>query len=115
MKKIAIVVLVLISFIEPARSQTDTIRILTTAQCETCKKAIEGDMSFEKGVKKSSLDLDTKILTVVYDSKKTNPEKIRVAVTKIGYDADSLTADPRSYKRLPDCCKKPVDGVPVKH
>jgi periplasmic mercuric ion binding protein len=97
----------MISVVKPALSQTDTIKIQTSAICETCKKTLEGDLSFEKGVKKSVLDLDTKILTVIYNPEKTNPEKIRIAVTKSGYDADSLHADPKAYKHLPECCKKP--------
>jgi copper chaperone CopZ len=89
-------------------AQSDTVRIQTSAICGTCKKIIENDMSFVKGVKKSELDLGTSILTVVYNSEKTDPDKIRIAVTKTGYDADSLVADPKAFKRLPECCKNPM-------
>src|SRR6185503_1067821 len=90
-----------------ASAQLDTVKVMTSAICAECKERIEHDMSFEKGVKHSVLDLDTKVLTVVYNPKKTNPEKIRIAVTKTGYDADSLRADPKAFNKLPDCCKKP--------
>ncbi len=92
-------------FCRIAFAQNDTLVIHTSALCDMCKKTIEHDLSFEKGVKKSNLDLDTKNLTVIYDPKKTNPDKIRLAITKSGYDADSLSADPKAYSRLPDCCK----------
>jgi copper chaperone CopZ len=85
----------------------DTLNVKTSALCETCKKTLEHDLSFEKGVKKATLDLDTKILSVVYNSEKTNPDKIRKAITKTGYDADSLKADPKAFNRLPECCKAP--------
>ncbi len=88
-------------------SQTDTLKVMTSAVCEMCKKTIEHDMSFEKGVKKISLDVENKLLTVIYDPKKTSPEKIRIAITKTGYDADSLKADPKAFKRLPECCRNP--------
>jgi copper chaperone CopZ len=88
-------------------AQTDTVRIKTSSVCKTCKRTIEENLSFEKGVKKSNLDVKTKIVTVIYDSKKTNPDKIRLAITKSGYDADSLPRDPKAFKRLPDCCKNP--------
>lgn len=107
MKKI-IAFLFLFSIVKATTAETDTIHIQTSAVCETCKKILENDLSFEKGVKKSTLDLETKILTVIYNSEKTNPEKIRLAVTKSGYDADSLAADPKAFKRLPECCKKPM-------
>ena len=85
--------------------QSDTAYIQTSAICEMCKRTLENDVSFVKGVKKVTLDLDNKVLTVIYNSSKTSPEKIREAVTKSGYDADSLKADPKAFKRLPDCCK----------
>ena len=116
MKQLLIIVAISITSIWKGFSQTDTIQIMTSAQCETCKKTIEEYLSFEKGVKKSVLDVDTKILTVIYNPDKTTPEKIKVALTKSGYDADSLPADPKAYKRLHDCCKKPADQEkPAKH
>ena len=88
-------------------AQMDTVRIKTSAICDQCKERIEHDLSFEKGVKSNVLNLDTKEVTVVYNPKKTDPDKIRVAITKIGYDADSLKADMSAFNKLPDCCKAP--------
>jgi cation transport ATPase len=85
---------------------TAEIKIKTSATCDMCKTTIEKYMAFEKGVKKSNLDVATKILTVTYNPKKTTPEKLRIAVTKSGYDADDLKADPKAYSKLEDCCKK---------
>ena len=85
---------------------TSELKIKTSAVCGMCKATIEKYMAFEKGVKKSVLDVDSKILTVSYNPQKTTPEKLRVAVTKSGYDADGLKADPKAYKKLDDCCKK---------
>lgn len=87
-------------------AQTDTLYMKTSAQCGTCKKKIERDMSFEKGVKKVQLDMETRVLMVVYKSEKTTPALLRQAVAGIGYDADSLAAKPEAYERLPACCKK---------
>lgn len=87
-------------------AQTDTLYIHTSAQCGTCKKKIEHDMSFEKGVKKVQLDLESRVLKVIYQSSRTTPALLREAVTNIGYDADSLMAKPAAYDRLPACCKR---------
>ena len=107
MKTIFIVLWIafLIAFCIHASAQTDTVRIRTSAVCEQCKERIENDLSFEKGIKSSYLDLKTKTVTVIYNSKKTDAQKIREAVTRIGYDADTLKADLKSYMKLPDCCK----------
>ena len=88
-------------------AQNDTtIKIKTPAQCEQCKKRIEHNMSFEKGVKKVNLDIITSELEISYDKRKTSPEKLKTAVTKIGYDADEMPADKKAYEKLPNCCKK---------
>jgi periplasmic mercuric ion binding protein len=91
---------------EKNQKKESEVKIQTSAQCEMCKTRIEKDMAFEKGVKSAELDLETKVLTVTYNEKKTDREKLRNAVTKIGYDADDMEADPKAYSKLPECCKK---------
>lgn len=105
-KSISIITVLFLGINISVFSQSDTLRIQTSAQCEMCKKSIESDLSFVKGVKKSSLDMETKVITVIYNPEKTNPEAIRKSISESGYDADSVAADTKAYKRLPDCCKK---------
>jgi copper chaperone CopZ len=112
-KMISILGLVLMSLvmINPATAQekkknSEEIKIQTSAVCGMCKDRIEHDLAFEKGVKSVVLDSDTKIVTVGYNPDKTNPDKIRLALSKIGYDADNVKADPEAYAKLPPCCKK---------
>jgi hypothetical protein len=31
---------------------------------------------------------------------------IQIAISKLGYDADSIPADPKAYEKLNACCKK---------
>lgn len=85
------------------------VKIKTSAQCGMCKKAIEETLAFERGVRNAVLDLKTKIVTVQYDLRRTSPEKIRKAISKIGYDADDVPADKEAYEKLAPCCKKPDD------
>ena len=87
--------------------KTETVKIKTSAQCGQCKERIEKALAFEKGVKKATLDVDTKECTVVYNPKKTNAGKLRTAISKTGYDADDVKADAKAYDQLPHCCQKP--------
>jgi len=48
---------------------------------------------------------DSKVATVAYNPKKTNVEKIKKAIAKVGYDADELAATTKGYNKLPACCK----------
>jgi len=102
--------LFIISITHTAKSQEqkkeETITIKTSAVCGMCKERIESNMAFEKGVKSVTLDLKTKVLTITYKPSKTSADKLKEAVTKIGYDADDLPADQKAYEKLPACCKK---------
>jgi len=101
-----IITLVLLMAVSMAYAQSkDTVRIKTSSICEMCKRTIEGDLAFEKGVTYSNLDLETHVVTVVYKPKATNPDVIRKRLTEIGYDADSLKAIPTAVDKLPECCK----------
>jgi periplasmic mercuric ion binding protein len=82
------------------------LKIKTSAVCGQCKDRIEQGMAFEKGVKDCVLDVDTKVATVKYNPSKTTPESIRLAISKLGYDADDIAADKAAYDKLPPCCKK---------
>ena len=97
-------------FAGKATAQDETIQIKTSAICEMCKYTIEKDMAFEKGVKSADLNLENKVLTVVYSPKKTDADKIRKRITMVGYNADEYTRDPEAYKNLPACCKDGAHG-----
>ena len=88
------------------QKKSDTIAIKTSAVCGQCKDRIEGTLAYEKGVKSSSLDVETKVLTIIYNPSKTSPEQLRKTISKIGYDADSIPANLAAYNKLPACCKK---------
>ncbi len=105
---IAITFLLLFGMTLAGNAQTnkvETIKIKTSAVCGSCKTRIENGLSNEKGIKEISLDLDTKIVTVKYLTAKTNPDEIRLAISKLGYDADDVKADKAAYDKLPACCK----------
>ena len=90
----------------PNSKKSETIVIQTSAQCGTCKTIIEKALKNTTGVKKATLDLDTKKVTVKYNPSKITPDQIRKAITAAGYDADQLPAKPAAYNALPACCKK---------
>ncbi|GAB3335477.1 hypothetical protein GCM10027299_44500 [Larkinella ripae] len=82
------------------------VKIKTSAVCSMCKERIQRNLAFEKGVKESNLDLNDKVVTVRYNPKKTDIDKIKANISKTGYDADEVTADEKGYAKLPSCCKK---------
>lgn len=73
--------------------------------CETCGEKFNKTLLREKGVQMVELDEKEMTIKVVFNSKKTNLDNVRTAITKLGYDADDLKADPKAYEGLDNCCK----------
>ena len=98
------------------KKAVQTVTINTpTVQCESCKKRIENYISREEGVNKVVCDYKRKTVKVTYVTDRTNVENLKTAIANLGYDADDITANEESYKKLPLCCKKPEDGGGMKH
>lgn len=89
------------------------VKIKTSAICEMCKERIEKQLAFTKGVTEANLDLKDKVVTISYNSKKTDVDKLKKAINDAGYDADETVANEKSYEKLPSCCKK--DGEAMHH
>ncbi|WP_343690549.1 heavy-metal-associated domain-containing protein [Chitinophaga sp.] len=88
-----------------------TAKISTpTVRCEQCKNRIERYLAGEEGVQSSKVDFRKGQTTVKFYSDRTNIENVKTAIANAGYDADNVTANEESYKKLPTCCKKPEDG-----
>ena len=90
--------------------KTADLKVKSSVVCGMCKERVENGLVFEKGVKEVVVDLETKEVTVTYNPLKNSPEKLRTAISKLGYDADTVKADPKAYEKLPACCKK--DAAP---
>ncbi len=74
-------------------------------ECETCGLKFRTEMLKIKGVKMYELDDKAMTLTVYYNGKKTDLQNIKVAISKLGYDADEVKADSEAYENLDGCCK----------
>ena len=114
MKKI---IIILLSFLTiNVWAQKETVNILTSAECvgNCCKERIEEEMQFTKGVTAVELNIESRILTVTFKTKKTDIDKIRTVVSKLGYNADDLKAVKEAHDKLPKCCQNP-DFVKLKN
>ena len=101
---IVLVVLLLTFGISAYAQKKAEIKIKTSAECEMCKATIEKTLKYTKGVKSATLDLTTREVTIVYNSKKITPDQLRKVISDAGYDADSVPANNKAYKKLQECC-----------
>lgn len=75
-------------------------------QCESCGKRLEEAIYNEKGVKRVDLDDKSNTVSIVYNETKTSPEKLRMAIAAVGFDADEVKGNKEVYATWDDCCKK---------
>jgi periplasmic mercuric ion binding protein len=119
MKKLLLLAVVVTGFAFTSTAQTKVIQTITiktpTVQCQECKDRIEEYLKKTDGVQKVNVDYKKKITKVTFISDRTNAEEIKTAIANCGYDADDVTANEESYKKLPKCCKKTEDGGGGKH
>lgn len=74
--------------------------------CESCAGKMETDLYYVKGIKFVNYNENDMTITVKYKTKKTSSDKIRLAISKLGFSADNVPADQSAYDKLDDCCKK---------
>lgn len=119
MKKLLFSLFLLIGITAGANAQVakaqKTIKIsLPTVQCEMCKGKIETYLKRYDGISLVNVNYKRKEATVKFLVDRISEEDIKTAISNVGYDANEVTANPESYKKLPACCKKPAAEEPAK-
>ncbi|MDF2455084.1 MAG: cation-transporting ATPase [Cytophagaceae bacterium] len=73
--------------------------------CPMCIERIQDAAMEDKHVKSAVWNLETKMLTVVYDEEGVSLQKINENIAAVGHDTETVDAPNRKYRRLPECCK----------
>ena len=90
---------------------TETVKIY--GNCGMCEKTIEKAGNL-KDIVKIDWNVDTKIATITYDTKKTNQDEILKRIALSGYDSDKFLAPDDVYNNLHGCCQYDrVAKIPV--
>lgn len=84
-----------------AQTKTDSFKVY--GNCGMCKNRIEKAAKLE-GVSSAIWNVDSKIMTVTYDSTKVTNDGIQQKIAAVGHDTDKQTAKEEVYKKLPGCC-----------
>jgi len=84
------------------KNKSETIKV--SGECGMCKTKIE-KAAKTAGASYAVWDVDSKVLTVKYNSKTTNTAKIQEAVAATGYDTQDFKTTDEAYNKLHDCCK----------
>ena len=84
---VILIVLNFTVFAQKKNSKTETFKVYGT--CEQCKKRIETALEDLK-MYKANWSIETKMLTVSYDSTKLSTAKIQKKLAAVGHDINSL-------------------------
>lgn len=107
MKKTIYLILGLLAGIYlPAQAQENNwkeIKFPVSGNCEMCKERIE-NAAKGRGVRVAVWDMETKLLTLTYDSLLTKAEKVQARIAEAGHDAGNKKAPDGVYAALPECC-----------
>lgn len=89
-----------------AKKDLKTMRISTSVECQMCKKRVEDYFKREPGVQYVNVNYHNKVVMVRYMPSQIAPSYILTDIANLGYDADTVKANPEFYKKLPACCQK---------
>ena len=109
--KFLIAVLLLISASMKAQITTQILKV--NGECSMCQKTIENACYGVKGLKKAEWNVDSLVLTVTFDSTKTNATAILKRVAMVGYDNEQFKAADKAYFKLHGCCQYDRSRVAV--
>ncbi len=103
-KFLSLVVLFLMGIMNVlAQSKTEKFKVY--GNCGMCEQRIEKAVLKVEGVTAVDWNKKTKMIEVSFDQKKTDLNKIHLAIVKAGYDTDKHKAKSKDYNELPGCCQ----------
>jgi copper chaperone CopZ len=80
------------------KKKTEAVTFNVNMTCDNCKAKIERHISWEKGVKDLTVNLDKKQVTVKYDPSKTTAEKLEKAITALEFTCEKTEPAPEKSK-----------------
>ncbi len=87
-----------------AEEKTETINVKGGA-CDECKEHIETVVTGVDGVTSAKWNVETKVLTVVFDDAVVTLDKVQMFIAQGGNDTPKYKAPEKAYDALPECCK----------
>lgn len=82
--------------------------------CEMCEERIEKAAKI-RGVSSAEWDVDSHVLTLIYDSSKVSLSAVHKAIAKVGHDTELVKATQEDYDKVHGCCKYRDEEVRMDH
>ncbi len=116
MKKIVLIVFVMMLGVQvQAQDKNAKATIEVDGVCLMCKERIEKAAIKTKGVKSAVWNVDTHMLSLIFDERKTTLPSIHESVAAVGHDTKEIMASEKAYENLHPCCKYRDENVVKEH
>lgn len=110
MKNIIILaIMALFSLSLSAKGEVKTVTFhVPQLECQNCEAKVKKNISFEKGVKSFTTNVEKRSVTITYNPAKTTVEKLQAGFKKFGYTATVAPAkcEKSACAKAGSCCKK---------
>ena len=97
MKRVAVVLAAVAFFLatdavlaQDLKKNEAQVVFLVSMDCQGCVKTINGSIPYEKGVKDLTANLGKKLVTIKYQTNKTDKAKLKKAIEKLGFTCEEV-------------------------
>jgi len=116
MKKIVLIVVVMMFGVQvQAQDRNARATIEVDGVCMMCKDRIEKAAIQTRGVKSAVWNVETHMLSLIYDERRTNLQTIEESIAAVGHDTKNVKATDEVYENLHHCCKYRSQAVRDDH
>ena len=115
MKKIAILMVMMLTAITYAQNKNAKASIEVDGICMMCKERIEKAAIKSKGVKSAIWNVETHELKLIFDERKTDLRAIQQNIADVGHDTKEIKATDEAYNSVHPCCMYRDDDVKADH
>ncbi len=115
MKKILVIALLMVGTGLWAQDKNAKATLEVDGVCMMCKKRIEKASLQTKGVKSAVWNVDTHMLSLIFDERKTDLKTIQENVAAVGHDTHEIKATDEAYNSVHPCCKYRDEKVQDDH
>src|SRR6187401_2310811 len=85
------------------KNKDSTVSFRVSGACEMCKERIEKTLNI-RGVRSADWNVDSKMLTLVYNPTIVSLLKVHKIIAGVGHDTELEKAKDAVYNELPECC-----------
>ena len=70
--------------------KTEQVVFSVNMHCAGCEQKVKKNIPFEKGVKDLTTDLEKQLVTIQYQTDKTDKAKLKKSIEKLGYTCEEV-------------------------